>query len=363
MSLTVADIAAALGTRALGDGSVAVAGLAEPASAGPEDLALAMSPRYADALSQGRARAAVVWQGADWQAMGLAAAIPVGRPRLAMADLTQAFDRGPGWAAGVHPTALVDPRADLAADVSVGAYAVIGPDVRIGPGGRIGPHVTIGAGSRLGAQALVHPGVRIGPRVRAGDRLIVHANAVIGADGFSFVTPEVSLVENARRTLGDTGDAQAQDWRRIHSLGGVDIGDDVEIGACTAIDYGTVRDTRIGSGTKIDNHVHLAHNVVIGRSTLLAAHVAIAGSATVGDFCVFGGQAGVADNTTVGDRVIAGGASKILSNVPAGRVVQGYPAVRMETHVESYKALRRLPRLLDALRAGQKAVSKPRQSD
>jgi UDP-3-O-[3-hydroxymyristoyl] glucosamine N-acyltransferase len=363
MTLTVADIAAALGTEVLGDGSLTVARLAEPAEAGPDDLALAMSPKYGEALTQGRARAAVVWPGADWQAMGLSAAIPVGRPRLAMADLTREFDRGPGWPEGIHPTALIDPRADLAADVSVGPYAVIGPDVRIGPGGRIGAHVTIGAGSRLGAGALVHPGVRIGPRVTIGDRLIVHPNAVIGADGFSFVTAEVSLVENARRTLGDTGAAEAQDWRRIHSLGGVEIGDDVEIGACSAIDYGTIRATRIGSGTRIDNHVHIAHNVVVGRSTLMAAHVGIGGSSTIGDHCVFGGQVGIADNITVGDRVIAGGASKILSNVPAGRVVQGYPAVRMETHVESYKALRRLPRLIEELRGRQKAVPKPDQSD
>jgi UDP-3-O-[3-hydroxymyristoyl] glucosamine N-acyltransferase len=160
MTLTVADIAAALGTEVLGDGSLTVARLAEPAEAGPDDLALAMSPKYGEALTQGRARAAVVWPGADWQAMGLSAAIPVGRPRLAMADLTREFDRGPGWPEGIHPTALIDPRADLAADVSVGPYAVIGPDVRIGPGGRIGAHVTIGAGSRLGAGALVHPGVR-----------------------------------------------------------------------------------------------------------------------------------------------------------------------------------------------------------
>jgi UDP-3-O-[3-hydroxymyristoyl] glucosamine N-acyltransferase len=199
--------------------------------------------------------------------------------------------------------------------------------------------------------------------VRIGERFIAHPNAVIGADGFSFVTADVSLVENARRTLGDTMGAEAQEWRRIHSLGGVEIGDDVEVGAGSAIDYGTVRATRVGDGTKVDNLVHIAHNCVIGRHTLLCAQVGIAGSATIGDYCVLGGQVGVADNVAVGERVIAGGGSKILSNVPAGRVVQGYPAVRMETHVEGYKALRRLPRILDEIRGRQKPVSKPGESD
>lgn len=363
MKLTLADIAQALGTEVMGDGSLMVTALAEPATAGPDDLAMAMSPKYGAALKDGKARAAVVWPGADWQALGLLGAVPVGRPRLAMAALTRSFDPGPGWAEGVHPTAIVDPTADIAPDVSIGPFAVIGAQVHIGPGGRIGPHVTIGNGSSLGREALVHPGVRIGPRVRIGDRFIVHGNTVIGSDGLSFVTPEISAVENARHTLGDTGDAKAQSWTRIHSLGGVEIGDDVEIGACSAIDYGTIRATRIGEGCKIDNHVHIAHNCVIGRHTLMAAHVGIAGSTVVGEYCVLGGQVGVVDNITIGDRVIAGGGSKILSNVPAGRVIQGYPAVKMETHVEGYKALRRLPRLIDELRGRQKPVSKTTESD
>lgn len=363
MRLTIEDIARALDSEALGDASLIVTGLAEPGQAGPDDLALAMSPKYAAALSAGRARAAVVWAGADWQALGLAAAVPVGRPRLAMADLTRAFDAGPGWAPGIHPTALVDARADLAADVSVGPFAVIEAGVRIGPGGRIGGHVTIGAGCQIGAGALIHPGVRIGLRVQIGDGFICHSGAVIGADGFSFVTPQVSQVETARHTLGDMGEAQAQEWRRIHSLGGVRIGDDVEIGANSTIDAGTIRATSIGDGTKIDNLVHIGHNVQIGRHTLLCAQVGIAGSTRVGDHCVLGGQVGVVDNALIGDRVIAGGGSKILSNVPSDRVVQGYPAVKMQTHVESYKALRRLPRLLAELRGGEKAVSKPDEND
>ena len=367
MSLTVARIAETLGVTPLGQADLTVTGLAEPGLAGPDDLALAMSPRYAEALKTGRARAAVVWAGADWESMGLAAAIPVGRPRLAMAGLTRAFDPGPGWGPGIHPTAQIDAAAVLGENVSVGPYSVIEADVQIGAGSRIGAHVSIGHGSRIGAGALIHPGVRIGPRVRIGDRFIAHGNGVIGADGFSFVTEDVSLVENARATLGDTAGAAAQPWVRIHSLGGVEIGDDVEFGANSAVDYGTVRPTTIGDGTKVDNLVHIAHNCRIGRHTLLCAHVGIAGSTTVGDHCVLAGQVGVVDNISIGDRVICGAAAKVLSNVPADRVVQGYPAVKMETHVEGYKALRRLPRILAELRAASaaapKGVSKSGKSD
>jgi UDP-3-O-[3-hydroxymyristoyl] glucosamine N-acyltransferase len=363
MNLTIAEIAAALGVEPLGDENLRVHGLAEPAGAGPDDLALAMSPAYAARLAGGRARAAVLAAGTDWQALGLAAAVPVGRPRLAMAGLTRAFDPGPGWAPGVHASALIEAGAELGEAVSVGAFSVIGQGARIGEESRIGPHVSIAAGVRIGAGALIHPGVRIGPRVSIGDRAVIHPNAVIGADGFSFVTEEISMVENARSTLGDTRDAAPQEWRKIHSLGGIEIGDDVEIGANSAIDYGTIRATRIGDGTKLDNLVHIAHNVIVGRHCLLCAQVGIAGSTRIGNFVVLGGQAGVADNITLGDRVIGGAAAKILSNVPAGRVVQGYPAVKMETHIEGYKALRRLPRLLDRLRSAQIDVSKPGESD
>lgn len=362
MRLTLDEIARALGTSALGDGSLVVTGLSEPAAAGPDDLALAMSPRYAEGLARGRARAAVLWPGADWRALGLAAAVEVGRPRLAMADLTAAFDAGPGWPAGVHPSALVDPSARLGAAVTVGPFSVIGPAAEIGDGSRIGAHVSIGAGSRIGPRALIHPGVRIGPRVTAGAGLILHPNAVIGADGLSFVTADVSLVENVRRSLGDAGGAAAQDWRRIHSLGGVEIGDDVEIGACSAVDYGTIRATRIGDGVKIDNLVHIAHNVQIGSHCLLAAQAGIAGSTRMGSHCVMGGQSGVADNLTIGDRVIIGAAAKVLSNVAGDSAVMGYPAVKMQTHVEMYKALRRLPRMLGRL-GGQKDVSKAGEND
>lgn len=358
MSYTLSQIAAAIGAEVFGDGDLRIERAAEPATAGPDDLALAMSDSYGKALQDSAARAAILWDGADWQAFGLKGAITVARPRVAMAGVTRFLDSGPGIAPGIHPTAVIDPGANLGTGAAVGPFVVIGADVVIGAHARIGAHTVIGSGARIGDEALLHPGARIGGGVRAGDRFIAHSGAVVGGDGFSFVTAEKSRAEAARESLGDASSAKAQPWIRIHSLGGVEIGDDVEIGSNTAVDSGTIRPTRIGSGTKIDNLVHIAHNCVIGRDCLFAGQVGIAGSTVVGNNVILGGKVGVVDNISLGDGVVGGAAAVILSNVPAGRVVMGYPATRMETHIESYKALRRLPRLAALVAELQKAVSK-----
>ncbi len=365
MAYRIADIAAALGAQAYGDVDLVVTGAAEPGSAGPDDLALAMSPAYGDALAHGAARTAVVWPGADWQAMGLQAAIVAPRARLAMARLTQMLDTPLIPATGVHPAALIDPTARVAAGVTIGPFTVVGAGAEIGPGTCIAAHVTIAAGSQIGPDCMILEGVRVGRRVTLGARVILHPNVVLGADGFSYVSATPSNVERARSTLG-TAPAQVPDdptWHRIHSLGGVAIADDVEIGANSTVDAGTIRPTRIGPGTKIDNLVQVGHNVVLGAHCLMSAQSAIAGSTVVGDRVVFGGRAAAADNITIGDDVVLGGGTIVLSNVPAGRVMMGYPAVRMDTHIESYKALRRLPRLMRDWAKWQKAVPMPPESD
>jgi len=363
MAHTIAEIAAALGTEALGDGALQVTGVAEPASAGAGDLALAMKPEYAEGLARGAARAAMIWPGADWQALGLEAAIVAPRPRLMMAGLTRMMDRGQGYSSGIHPSAIVDPSADLGEGVSVGPFAIVGAGARIGAGSVLGPQVFVGEGAEIGPGAMLHVNVRIGARVRIGSHFVAQPGATIGFDGLSFVTEEVSNVEKARATLGEAQGDRDQHWIRIHSLGAVVIGDDVEVGANTCIDSGTIRPTRVGDGTKIDNLCHIAHNVVVGRNCLFAAMVGIAGSTTIGNHVVLAGQVGITDNTTVGDNVVAGGAAVILSKVPAGRVVLGYPAQKMDAHLESYKNLRRLPRLFADVDRLKKSVFNGGQND
>lgn len=361
MAITVRELAQALDARSWGDLDLRVTGAAEPAAAGPVGpdggtIALAMAPKYAALLQPGSM--AILAEGTDPEPLGLRAAIFAPRPRLLMAGLTRAFDAGPGIAPGIHPAAVVDPSAVIGADAAIGPLAVIGADVRIGRGARIGPHASIGRGSILGDDALIHAGVRIAHGVTAGHRLIVQSGAVIGGDGFSFVTPEESGIEEIRRTLGARDAIRAQHWTRIHSLGGVEIGDDVEIGANATIDRGTIRATRVGNGTKIDNLVMLGHNVVVGDDCLLCSQVGIAGSSRVGNRVVLAGQVGVNDNIEIGDDVIAGGAAKIFTRVPAGRVILGNPAVRMDTQMEIQKAMRRLPRFAQQLAKLQEAVTR-----
>jgi UDP-3-O-[3-hydroxymyristoyl] glucosamine N-acyltransferase len=363
MKHTIRDIATALGAEAAGDLDLTITGAAEPAMAGADHLALALSPAYAEGLAAGHARAALLWPGADWQGLGLRAAVFAPRGRLAMAGLSRILDPGPAIAAGVHAMALVDPTARIGVGAAIGPFVTIGAGVVIGARARIASHVSIAEGAVIGDDALICQGVRIGARVVIGARFICQPGAVIGADGFSFVTPERSGVEEIRETLGVRDDIRAQSWTRIHSLGSVRIGDDVELGANACIDRGTIRDTEIGAGTKLDNLVHVGHNVVVGRDCLLCGQVGIAGSTRIGDRVVLGGQVGVGDNLFVGDDVIAGGATKIMTNAPAGRVLLGYPAVKMETHVEMQKALRRLPRLAARVAELEKVISKLHDND
>ena len=363
MGYTVRQIAEALEANVFGASDILVTGAAEPAMAGPEHIALAMKPEYAEGLSKGRARVAIVWDGADWQALGLEAAIVVPRPRYAMSGLTALLDPGPDIAPGIHASAVIDATAVIGAGAAIGPFVVIGPRARIGAGARIASHVSIAEDAVIGDGALLHAGVRIGARVIIGDRFIAQPGAVVGADGFSFVTPEKSRVEEARASLGTETQAQNASWTRIHSLGAVVIGDDVEIGANTTIDRGTIRATRIGNRTKLDNLVHIGHNVEVGDDTLLCGQVGIAGSTRIGNRVVMGGQCGVNDNIFIGDDVVAGGATKVFTNVPAGRVMLGYPAMKMEQYLEASRNWRRLPHLMDDVRSLKKAVSNDGKDD
>ncbi len=363
MAYTVQDIAVALGAEAFGATDLLIDGVAEPAQATAHEIALAMDPKYADGLGQGHAQVAMLWSGADWQALGLKAAIIAPRARFAMSGLTAMMDPGQGFGAGVHPSAVVDPSAVIGREVCIGPLTVIGPNARIGDHSVIGPQCFIGADVVLGEGAFLREHVSIGARVHIGARFIAQPGARVGGDGFSFVTPEESAVEKARETLGDQGELKSQSWARIHSLGSVVIGDDVELGANSCIDRGTIRDTQIGNGVKFDNLAQIGHNVSIGSDCLICAQVGVAGSSKIGNNVVLGGQTGVSDNLFIGDHVITGGATKVLANVPAGRVMLGYPAMKMETHLEVYKGLRRLPRLFRDVAALQKRVSKPETND
>lgn len=356
MAHSISDIARALGLQAEGALDLTVTHAAEPGDAGPDALALAMAPKYATALAQGHARAAILWPGADWRALGLAAALFAPRPRMAMAGVSQALDPGYDFGTGIHPGAHIDPSASIGAGACIAPFAVVGARAVIGAGARIGPHVSIAEDVVIGPDAVLHAGARVCARVRIGARFIGQPGCILGGDGFSFVTPEPSAAEDVRATLSGEREIRQQKWQRINSLGAVRIGDDVEVGANSCIDRGTVRDTVIGSGTKIDSVCQIGHNVQIGEDAMLCGMVGIAGSARIGNRVLLGGKVGVSDNIFVGDDVIAGGGARLYTNVPAGRAVLGDPATKLETQIEIRKALRRLPRLAATVAELQKAI-------
>ena len=363
MGHTIADIARAVGGRAEGDLGLVVSGAAEPSRARPNDLAIAIDPSYADGLMQGEAKAALLWDGADWTELGLEAAILTPRGRFALSGVTRLMDAGPAIASGYHETAVVDDTAQIGPGPAVAPLAVIGPGAAIGANARIGSHVSIGAGAKIGDDAWILDGARVGVGVEIGDRFIAQPGAVIGGDGFSFVTPEKGAVEAVRESLGSAQGLRQQKYARIHSLGDVRIGDDVEVGAISSLDSGTIRNTEIGNGTKIDSLVQVGHNAVIGEDCLLCGQVGIAGSTTLGNRVVLGGQCGVTDHLQIGDDVIAGAGTLLRTNQPAGRIMLGNPAMPMQASIDAYKGLRRLPRLMRDIAALKKVLSKPDRSD
>ena len=354
--LTVENLAKALGGTFEGEGSLTITHPAHPNEASASGaIAVATSAEFVEKLSD--AQAAILAAGTDWRALGLKAAIYVERPRYALSGVTAAFAPETDLKPGIHPSAVVEEGAELGDGVSLGPFVHIGTRAVVGKGAVILSHVSIGADAVIGEDALIHAGARVGARVTIGARVIIHQNAVIGADGFSFVTPQMGAVEAAKAGGGSRSDTQNTSLARIYSLGAVTLGDDVEVGACTSIDRGTLTDTRIGNGTKLDNQVQIGHNVQVGSTCMLCAQVGIAGSAVIGDRVVLGGKVGVADHVKIGSDVLVGAASAVATNIPSRNIMMGVPAVKRDEALRNVMALRRLPRLFETVDAIKKRLS------
>jgi UDP-3-O-[3-hydroxymyristoyl] glucosamine N-acyltransferase len=350
--LRLREIAAALRAEFVGDGDLVVRSINHPAAAGPDDLALAMEREALAALAESRARAAVLLRGSPAPA-GLAGALHVEHPRYALAALTRLFVARPHLPAGIHPTAVVDSTAEIALPTAIGPFVQIGAGAYVGPGATILGQASIDAGARIGADALIYPGVRIGERVRIGHRVILHNNASIGADGFSFAIPE----PGGRPPPGEPPIS------RIASLGTVVLGDDVEVGANSCIDRGTIEATSVGSGTKIDNLVMIGHNNKIGQNCLIAGRVGVSGSCRIGDRVILAGGVGIADHVVVGDDAVVLAASQVgSSRIAPGAVMMGVPAVPKDRFFEQYRQLHRLKQLLADV-AELKTRLKPAKKD
>jgi UDP-3-O-[3-hydroxymyristoyl] glucosamine N-acyltransferase len=224
----------------------------------------------------------------------------------------------------VHPTAIVPESCNVAPDVDLGAYVVLGENVTIAAGTRIGPHVVIGDDAVIGGRVLLHPNVTIAHGCKIGNRVIIHSGTVIGSDGFKY--------EPTRNA-----------FTKIPQVGIVVIEDDVEIGANTAIDRASFTETRVGARTKMDNLIHMAHNVTVGSDSIILGQVGIAGSTKVGRGVIIAGQAGLVDNITVGDGCKIGGRSAVIGNLAPGTVGIGEPLLPAVQHHRMQAVMKRLP--------------------
>jgi UDP-3-O-[3-hydroxymyristoyl] glucosamine N-acyltransferase len=325
MTKMAGELAAAIGAELRGDPDFAVRGVAAPERAGPHDLIYVDAAKHAERAAASAATCVIAGEGVTIAGKTI---LRHARPKAAFAKAAAiVVERGP-IAAGIHATAIVASLARLGKGVSVGPYVVIGEDAHIGDGTQIGAHCVIGAGCWIGEACRIHPRVTLYASARVGHRVEIHAGTVIGADGFGYVY------------------ADGRYWK-FPQVGIVEIGDDVEIGANSTIDRGSLDDTRIGEGVKIDNLVHVGHNVQIGAHTVIAAQTGISGSSSLGDHVVVGGQVGIADHCILEDGSIAGAQAGIPTGktIRAGQTVWGTPAREIGKFKEAYAWYARLPEL------------------
>ncbi len=339
VGLTVDDVARLAGGRLVRDESpaagtrdVAVARrfqrVATLADAGPDAVAFYADRRYADAFAATGAGAVLVSaELVDAPGATTAARVVVERPHEAMLAVVAALYPTPVRAARVDDTARVGVGARLGAGVRIDAYATIGAGATLGDGAWVGPHCDVGEGASIGAGTELRAHVTLYPRTVIGARVVVHGGARLGADGFGYVFRDGA-------------------HQKVPHVGRCVVEDDVEIGANTTIDRGSVGDTVIGAGTKIDNLVHVGHNVRIGKRCLLMAQVGLAGSATIEDGVVIAGQAGVGGHVTIGRGARIGGQAGVFGDVPPGATWSGYPARPHKESMRAHAALFRLAALV-----------------
>ncbi|MGQ9487182.1 MAG: UDP-3-O-(3-hydroxymyristoyl)glucosamine N-acyltransferase [Armatimonadota bacterium] len=328
MRLTVRTLAERIGAQVEGDAETLIVGVSSVEFAQEGDIVFAESPRYLRMAERCLASAVIVWRDAPSIGKPL---LRVDSPRLAFLKVLQIFAPQPQHPEGIDLNAVISPDADLGDDVAIGAGCVIEAGARVGRGSVLYPLCYIGRDVQVGEECVLYPNVTLMHGVKLGNRVIVHSGTVIGADGFGYVT-----VEGVHH--------------KVPHIGGVEIGDDVEIGANVCIDRAKTGVTRIGSGTKIDNLVHVGHNVQVGENCLLVAQVGIAGSSHLGRYVVLAGQVGVTDHVNIGDGAIVLAQSGVAGDLEGGQKYFGSPAREHGKQLRLMAYTSRLPELFERVK-------------
>jgi UDP-3-O-[3-hydroxymyristoyl] glucosamine N-acyltransferase len=334
---TLDELAARIGGRVVGDGSLQIAGISSVDDAGDDALTFATSEKYLEAALRGKAAAIVV--------EASLATFPVSKPliavenvRQALAQLLEAFRRARPRGPFRDPSAVVADGARLGDAVFIGANAYIGDGVAIGDGSVVEAGAYVGEGAAIGNSVWIHPRVCVMPGMQIGDRVVLHAGCVIGSEGFGWAFV----------------DGRAE---RIPQVGNVVLEDDVEVGANACIDRAQTGSTRIGEGTKIDNLVQIGHNCRIGKHCVIASQTGLAGSTVVGDYVKVAGQVGFRGHIAVGSHVTIAGQSGVWGNVDDGATISGNPARDHREDLRQEVMIRKLPKLFDRVKALERSRS------
>ncbi len=341
MRMRLSDLATALGCPLEGDGAAEIAGLAGFFDAGPGDLTFATQPRHFEALAECRATAVIVPPSVVSVPAGIAL-LRHANPYFAFARALELFhppvvETPPG----VDPSARVAASATLGEGCAVGPFAVVGERCVIGPGAVVSTHVVLGSDVTVGAGATLHPHVTVYHGCVVGERSILHSGVVVGSDGFGFTRA-------------------GERHHKIPQVGNVVIGPDCEIGANCTLDRGALGPTVIGEGTKIDNLVHIAHNVRIGPHSIIVAQVGVSGSVSTGHHVTIAGQAGIVGHVTIGSNVTIAARSVVTGDLPDGAFVMGFPAKPDKDEKKIMAAMRHLP---DLVRKVQRIERRLREGD
>ncbi|MCD6048634.1 MAG: lpxD [Verrucomicrobia bacterium] len=334
MPITAAQIAEQVRGELVGDGSVAITGFSAANQTRPGDLTFADQETYFAVAEASPAAAILVPEGFSSTKKTL---IRVKNPRIAVARLLPLFFPPDQYAPSVHPSAVIDASAQVDPTAHIGPNCVIGARAKVGARAVLMGGNHIGRDAKVGDDTTFYPNVVIYHQCQVGNRVIIHAGTVIGSDGYGYVLDEGR-------------------HRKILQIGNVIIHDDVEIGANTAIDRGALGSTVIGQGTKIDNLVHVAHNVTIGRHCIITGQVGFAGSTKMGDYCVVAAQSGIADHLTIGNQATIGAKSGVMRDIPDGGKVLGTPAMPDKQAKRQMIASQQLPEIIRRMRDLEKQL-------
>ena len=328
MKFNATDIASFLNGQIVGDGNVIVSAVSKIEEGKPGTLAFLANPKYESYIYTTLASIVLVNKSFEPKAEVNATLIKVDDAYQAFASLLELYTKARNQDLnGIEEPSYIDKSATLGADIYAGAFCYIGKNARIGKGVKLYPHVCLGDNVVIGDNCILYSGVKVYNDCIIGNNCILHAGSVIGSDGFGF--------------------AQHPDgtYKKIPQIGNVVIEDDVEIGANTTIDCGTMDATTIRRGTKIDNLVQIAHNCEIGENTVIAAQTGLAGSTKVGKNCKFAGQVGIAGHLSVGDNVQIGAQSGVTKSIKDNQIVLSSPAFNYKDALKTYTIYRNLPKL------------------